>query len=220
MKMIRSVVFLSILVVFVPHVAAEPVPSTPSSIDSFDDEYKLGAQDLIGIQVFQVEDYNVTVRINGRGDVSLPLIGKVRVAGLTVPEAEEFLAFKLGRDYFQDPQVSVFVKEFTSQRVTIEGNVNQPGIYPLKGRTSLLQAIALAQGLNDLADRSNIQVYRNDGETKEQLVYNLDSIRAGEIADPLVRGDDVIVVHRSEAKSFVKGITDTLRGFISFGTIQ
>lgn len=215
---VTYVVFL-LIVVLVPQLSAAAIETEMTDTITTDTEYTLGSQDLLTVQVFRAEDYEVTVRINSKGDISLPLIGKVRAEGLTVPELEDFLAFKLGKEYFQNPQVSVFVKEFTSQRVTIEGSVKQPGIYPLKGRTSLLQAIALAQGLDDLADRSNIQVYHNNAGTRAQAVYNINSIRAGEIPDPLVRSDDVIVVHRSEARSFVKGITDTLRGFISFGTV-
>ncbi len=191
----------------------------PNSMETADD-YIIGPQDLLEVQVFQAEDYKVSTRVSEQGYVSLPLIARVHVSGLTVDQLEDVLEARLGQDYFQDPQVTVFVKEFTSQRVTVEGSVIKPGVYPLKGRTTLLQAIAMAEGVSDLADHSNVQIYRVGDKEKATEVHDLEKIRAGEAVDPVVNGEDVIVIHRSEAKSFVKNITDTLRGFVSFGTVR
>ena len=188
-------------------------------IRKVDDVYHIGEHDLLSLQVFQTEDFNMDVRVDTEGYISLPLIGNVEAAGLSVVELEAKLETELGREYFQDPDVTVYIKEFTSQRVTIEGNVKSPGIYPLKGRTTLLQVIAMAEGLDDIADRTNIQVYSKNGGDKRQDVYDIDQIRGGERVDPRIFEDDVIVVNRSGSKSFVKNVTDTLRGFISFGTV-
>ena len=105
-------------------------------------DYRIGAEDLLEIQVFGVDQLARTVRVNMRGFISLPLVGPVGVAGLTAPEAEALIVKKFGESYLQDPQVSLFIKEFTVQRVTIEGAVNRPGIFPIRGPTSLLQALA------------------------------------------------------------------------------
>jgi polysaccharide export outer membrane protein len=185
------------------------------------DEYRIGPEDLLGIEVFQVKDFSLEVRVSTRGFISLPLIGNVQAAGFTNEQLEKRIAQKLSERYLQNPHVSVFIEEYTSQRVTVEGGVNTPGMYALKGRTTLLQTIAMAQGLSDLADPNHVQVYRNNPDGKKQMfVYDIDAIRSGDAQDPLLVGDDIVVVHKSGVKAFVKGITDTLRGFVSFGRIN
>src|SRR5690606_32406111 len=111
--------------------------------------YRIGAQDLLEVSVFGVKDLKQEVRVNSNGQISLPLIGGVMAGGKTIPELEQHIATKLQDGYLQNPQVSVFVKEFTSQQVTVSGTVKKPGIYPLTGKTSLLQALAMAEGLTD-----------------------------------------------------------------------
>lgn len=186
-----------------------------------EDEYRVGAEDLLQVTVFQVKDYDLAVRVNRHGDIHLPLIGAVPAAGQTGEQLEQAIAKRLSENFLQDPHVTVFIKEYDSQRVTLEGGINKPGIYALKGRTTLLQAIAQAEGLHDLANASEVQIFRvvSPG-IKKQTVYDVEAIRDGEAADPLLKGDDIIVVHKSRTKAFVKGFTDTLRGFVSFGTLN
>jgi polysaccharide export outer membrane protein len=183
------------------------------------DEYVMGSQDLLEIQVFQSEALSKTVRVNSRGIISLPLIGAIQAGGRTSQELETDIVAKLSETYMQDPQVSVFIKEYTSQRVTIEGFVKNAGIYPLKGRTTLVQAVAMASGLDALADAAEIRIFRNVNGEKSSRLYNLESIRSGEAEDPIVKGDDVIIVEKSSSKSILKNVTDTLRGFVGFGTL-
>jgi polysaccharide export outer membrane protein len=97
--------------------------------------------------------------------------------------------------------------------------VKKNGVYALTGRTTLLQAIAMAEGLDPLANENEVKIFRQlaDGR-KEMMVFDLESIRTGRAEDPLVKGNDVVVVDASAAKSFIKNVTDTLRGFIGFGT--
>ena len=196
--------------------APAAVPGTPKpSID----DYRLGMHDLIEISVFNVPELSRTVRVNAVGKISLPMIGTVVAGGLTTAELEAEIASKLGEKFLQDPQVSVFVKEGVSQRVVIEGRVKKNGVYALTGRTTLLQAIAMAEGLDPLANENEVKIFRQlaDGR-KEMMVFDLESIRTGRAEDPLVKGNDVVVVDASAAKSFIKNVTDTLRGFIGFGT--
>lgn len=173
-------------------------------------EYRMGPGDLLKIDVFQAEKFSRTVRVSMRGDISLPLIGIVHAAGLTSRELEDLLARRLKERYLQDPQVSVFIEEFISQRVTIEGQVKKPGVYPLTGgNASLLQAIAIAGGPEELAATKKVQLFRaNAGGTKEIYFFDIDAIRTGQAVDPSVKGDDIIVVHKDGAKTFTKGFID------------
>ncbi len=183
-------------------------------------DYRIGQNDLLEIKVFQAEPFNRNVRVSSSGYISMPLIGLVEAGGLTALELERLIATKLEEKYMREPQVSVFISEYTSQRVTIEGYVKTPGVYVLKGRTTLMQALAMSAGMDPVADLNEIRVHRTiDGERKI-AIYDLEAIRLGKAEDPIVRGDDVITVEASTGRSFLKGVTDTLRGFIGFGTVR
>ncbi len=179
-------------------------------------EYRVGAQDLIEISVFQVADLNRTVRVNSNGQISLPLIGVVQAGGKTVQELEAELATKLSTTYLQNPQVSVFVKEFTSQRVTVEGAVRSPGIYPITGKTSLLQAIVMGGGVSELANLQGVVVFRNVNGERMAAVFDLKAIRAGNAVDPQIYGDDIVVVDQSGAKTGLRRVLEALPVFNIF----
>jgi polysaccharide export outer membrane protein len=193
-----------------------PDSTTASGEYTGDSEYRIGAQDLLEISVFQVPDLNRAVRVNSNGLVSLPLIGQMTAGGKTVQELEAEIASKLEQGYLQSPQVTVFVKEFTSQRVTVEGAVRKPGIYPLTGRTSLLQTIALAEGVTDLANLDGIVVFRTIDGKKMAAVFSLKQIRSGEAPDPQVYGDDIVVVDTSGGKSALRQIMQVVPFFNLF----
>jgi polysaccharide export outer membrane protein len=168
-------------------------------------DYRIGSEDLIEIQVFGVDQLTRTVRVNSLGLVSLPLVGNLQVGGLTAQEAEALIAARLADTYLQNPQVSLFIKEYTSQRVTIEGAVNKPGIYPLRGQTTLLRSLALAGGQASLSDMSEVMLFRADASGKRDAqVFDVERIRRGEIEDPAVINDDLIVVNRSKARTLMK----------------
>ena len=97
----------------------------PTSISP---DYKITPNDLLEVEVFGVSELKRTVRVNTTGQISLPLIGMIQVAGLTPADAEALIALRYGSKYLQDPQVSIFIKEFTTQRITLDGALVKPGI--------------------------------------------------------------------------------------------
>jgi polysaccharide export outer membrane protein len=207
-----------------PAPAAAAAPAAPVLVPGTQkpsmDDYRLGMHDLIEISVFQVPELSRIVRVNAGGKISLPMIGTVVAGGLTTAELEEEIASRLAKNFLQDPQVTVFVKEGVSQRVVIEGQVKKNGVYALTGRTTLLQAIAMAEGLAPLANENEVKIFRQlDDGRKEMMVFDLENIRIGRAEDPLVKGNDVVVIEASVTKSIIKNVTDTLRGFIGFGTV-
>ncbi|WP_374605578.1 polysaccharide biosynthesis/export family protein [Arenimonas sp.] len=179
-------------------------------------EYRVGAQDLLEISVFQVEELNRTVRVNSNGQITLPLVGMVQAGGKTVQELEAEIAGKLDESFLQNPQVSVFVTEFTSQRVTLEGAIKKPGIYPITGKTSLLQAIAQAEGVTELANLDGVVVFRTVEGQRMAAVFSLNQIRSGDAADPQVYGDDIIVVDQSGAKTGLQKVLQAVPFFNLF----
>ena len=187
-----------------PPAASLPAPDSTSASGAYEgaSDYRIGAQDLLNISVFGVEELTRDVRVNSNGHISLPLVGTVMAGGRTIPELESDLARKYADGYLQRPQVTVFVKEFTSQRITVEGAVKKPGIYPITGRTSLLQAIALAEGVDDrTADLGGIVVMRKVDGRKQAAVFDLRQVRKGLIEDPQLYGDDIVVVEQSGSKT-------------------
>ncbi|KAA1188919.1 polysaccharide export protein [Pseudohalioglobus sediminis] len=180
-------------------------------------DYRIGPADELHIDVFQVEELSGTEKVNSRGYIRMPLLGPVKVGGLTREQAEDLLSELYGESYLQDPQVNIDIVDYASRQVTVIGAVERPGVYPLKGQTTLLQALAMAGGMERLADEAEIVVFRTNasGEVIGYLV-NLNEITAGDKRDPEVIGNDRVVVPESGSKSVIKGVTDTLRGFIGF----
>lgn len=169
-------------------------------------DYRLGPTDLVSVNVFQVPDLNRDVRVNNLGQISLPLIGTVDAAGNTVHELEALVAARYGARFVYDPQVSIFVKEYASQRVTVSGAVEKPGIYPLSSRLTLLQAVALAQGVTPRASERNAMVFRTvDGERKFAR-FDLEAIRKGISPDPEIMGEDVVMIDTSDGKVFLENM--------------
>jgi polysaccharide export outer membrane protein len=168
-------------------------------------DYRLNANDLLDVEVLDAENLRRTVRVNAAGAISLPLIGPVSVGGLTSQEAEERIAARYAERYLQNPQVSIFIKEFTTERITVEGAVVHPGIFPLVGQMTLLRALAVAGGFGSIANTSQVMVYRTgEGKARESLVFDVEKIRAGKAEDPAIKGDDLIVVQRDSARAVLK----------------
>ena len=183
-----------------PDVVAAAAPRSAAPIET-PRQYRIGEEDLLEIKVFGVDQLSSTVRVDPRGQVTLPLIGPVTVAGLTAQGAESLIAALLRESYLQNPQVSLFIKEYTTQRVTVEGAVNRPGVYPLRGASTLLTSLALAGGPARMAETTQVMLFRPDGTGRRvATVHNLDLIRTGQIDDPTVLNDDLIVVNRTASR--------------------
>jgi len=185
---------------------AGPQPAaTAAPMVSLGKDYRVGPNDLIDVEVFDMDNLKRTVRVNAAGAISLPLIGQVPVGGLTSQEIEERIASRYAEKYLQNPQVSVFIKEFTSERITIEGAVARPGIFPMTGKLTLLRALAIAGGFGPIANTSNVMLYRvNEANVRQVAVFDVESIRAGKSEDPDIKGDDLIVVQRDSTRVLLK----------------
>src|SRR6266566_8859779 len=107
-------------------------------------DHPVGAEDLLEISVFEIPELNRTVRVSERGTISLPLLGEMEVRGLTGMQVEEVLRDALTQKYLQDPQVSVFIREYGSKKVSVIGAVGKPGVYEMLGPRTLLQILSEA----------------------------------------------------------------------------
>ncbi len=179
-------------------------------------EYKIGSNDLLLLDVFRVAELSRKVRVSETGTISLPLVGTMKVAGLSQQQLEKKLAAKLSQSYLQNPQVSVSVEEFTSKEVTVGGSVKVPGVFPMKGSVTLSEGVALAGGLVPLADPQKVVLFRpNKNGTFKAYNVDLNAIRNGKMRDPYLNGKDQIIVHESGSRVWLSRVTGAVRGIVS-----
>ncbi len=173
-------------------------------------EQPLAENDLLEVDVFEVDELDREVRIDPNGRISLSLIGSVQASKKTISQLETDIERAYGEKYLQNPEVSVFVKESAGQRVTVDGAIQKPGIYPVSSTSSLLQVVAQAGGFKEIADTTKLYVFRDfDGE-KLVANYNVKEIRNGKKADPRIFGGDVIVSFSSGSKIAMRGLREAL----------
>ena len=170
----------------------------------------LSANDVLEINVYSADSLNRTVQVDSSGRISLPLIGVRTAAGKSVRRLEEELESAYGASYLQSPDITVFVKESASQRVTIDGEVAKSGLYPVSAGTTLLDAIALAGGFRDVADQSKVYIFRDVGGAKLVANYNVEQIRSGRLANPRVYGGDVVMVFTSKSRVALGNLKEAL----------
>ena len=139
-------------------------------------EYKIGAQDLLEISVFGLDDLNRTVRVSENGTITLPLLGEVKVEGLTKTDLERKLSQLLEEKYLQNPQITVFIREHQSTRVSVLGAVSNPGLYELLGRETLMQIISQAGGLTTEAGDDIIIMRQLEDGASKSLKISIDDL--------------------------------------------
>lgn len=181
------------------------------------DGYRIGATDMITVTVFQVPDLSLEeVRVDASGNLQMPLIGTVQAAGRTPDELASDIAAALGREYLRNPQVSVTVAEAASQKVTVDGAVTKPGVYVMRGRTTLLQAIAMAEGPSRIADLKQVAIFRDGPNGRMVALFDLAQIRSGRMQDPNLQGNDVVIVDTSRLNASIRDALQVLPGLAVF----
>lgn len=174
-------------------------------------EYQLGPKDLLEIKVFELPELNQTVRVSEDGSITLPLIGKVVVNGLTKDAVERKIASLLEERYVKNAQVQVFIKEYQSKVVSVIGAVEKPGIYELIGRQTLLQIISRAGGFSSYpreAGNEIIVIRQGSSGRSARLTINLEDLLLNgnhRLNIPLMPGDIISVPVDKVIQVFVFG---------------
>lgn len=190
---------------------AAPATSAPQSQTA---DYLIGPLDKLAITVFQVEDLTLKeAQVDASGRLALPLIGTLMVAGQTPTQLAEEIRRRLAAGYLQSPQVSVIILEAVSQKVTVDGAVTEPGVFELKGQTTLMQAVAMAKGPAKNANLKRVAVFRQVDGKRMAAMFDLAAIRSGKNDDPPIFGNDVVVVDSSAMKSFWREVVGALPAF-------
>jgi polysaccharide export outer membrane protein len=181
-------------------------PPTRADLTAATRVHLIGPFDQISVEVFGVPDLSRTVRVDARGQVELPLIGVVEASGRTPPELAAYVQQQLGNRYVRDPRVSVNVVESQSLRITVDGQVVHPGVYPFVGRVTLMSAIAQAQGLTEFARQKHVMVFRQVNGQDMAALYDLRSIRRGIYDDPEIFPNDIVVVDENQARRIFQDV--------------
>lgn len=184
-------------------------PDAPSIV-AVDDTYKLAPLDTVTVGVFQVPDLSKDYSVDQSGRLTMPLIGRIDAVGLTTNELADKIAQGLNAKYLRDPNVTVTLKESISRVFTVDGSVRQPGVYQLSSSMSLVQAIAVAKGTDDLANPHRVAIFRTISGKRSAAAFDLTSIRRGEAQDPTVYAGDTIVVDGSGLKSAQRNLLQSL----------
>jgi polysaccharide export outer membrane protein len=172
-----------------------PIPDTTMLTSG--DDLRIAPFDVVEIKVFGVDDLNGPYQVDPDGKIKFPLIGVIDAQGFSVFELAARIEEKLQVGFLRDPQVTVRISETSGQQMTVEGAVGKPGMYPVRGRLSLLQAVAIAGGPSPGADSSKVVIFRTVEGKRMAAAFDLLKIRAGQAEDPLVYGNDIIVMDGS-----------------------
>lgn len=195
--------------------AATELPPPPG-VDPRSGEraYRVGPFDKLAISVFGVPDLSQTIQVDAAGRIAFPLAGAIDVSGKTPDEISQELTRRLAT-YVRNPQVSVNLQETVSQVVTVDGQVKEPGLYPVVGRMTLMRAVATARGVTEFARLEDVVIFRTVGDRQMAALYNLGAIRRGTYPDPEVFAADVIVVGDSPARRMFRDILQASPLFIT-----
>ena len=190
-----------------PNTNSELPPPSPTDAAQGLAAYRIGPMDKLDVTVFQVKDLTGTVDVDAGGKVSLPLVGSVQAVGLTTSEVSKEITDRLRQGYVKDPVVTVTVRDAVSQKITVAGAVQKPGVYPIAGYTTLTTAVALAQGTDpNRANERRVRLIRTVDGKRLQATYSLLDIQRGKVPDPEVYGNDTVVVENSTSRGILRDI--------------
>ncbi len=163
-------------------------------------DYRISSADLIAVTVYQDAEMSRKVRVNANGTVSMPLIGAVKVGGMTLIEAQAAIESKLGK-FLVSPQVSLFIEEYGNKTIYVMGEVQKPGSYPIptESRMTVLEAISTAGGFTPIAAQDRARVLRNvNGQSVTYTINTKEITSEGQKEkDMVLEPNDVIYVPQS-----------------------
>lgn len=169
--------------------------------------YRLSPGDELSINVYYEPEMSFEkVVIDSGGRIPFPYLGYVKAEGLTAEGLAHVITTGLADRYVVDPQVSISVLEAASQKIIVEGEVDKPGSYPIKGKSTLLEALALAGGPDRTARLNEVIVFRRRADGDYAARFDVKQIRANLQPDPVLEGGDTVVVGINQASRFYRDI--------------
>ena len=172
--------------------STKPIPSDESKVGE-GDEYIIGPEDVLDIQVWREQALSGKVLVRADGKISLPLIQDVTAAGLTPPQLQQKLVERL-KDFVDSPNVSVTVLEPNSFKIFISGQVKNPGLHRLRTKTTLLQFIPMVGGFTEWAKQKKILVIRKENGEEKRITVNYKKMVNGQVPAFVLKSGDTIIV--------------------------
>ena len=169
--------------------------------------------------MFQVPDLSRTVQVGDSGIISLPLVGDVKAGGRTAQSLEKELVARYGKQYVRAPQIAISIKEFNSQRITLDGAFKKPGFFPYKGNITLLQAVASADNFDSSVSDQSVLIFRTVNGTRTAAKFDLEAIRDGRVEDPRLEPGDVIVAATSDTKVMFNNVMKVVGPMTGFARL-
>ena len=206
----------------------EPLPPTPVAnvtagpSASNSAGRTIATDDLIEVTVFEAPELSRSARVAADGTIALPVLGSVKATGLTPNELAGDLEARLRGTYMVAPQVSVQVAEARAETIYVLGAVNKPGAFPLSGQrhVTVLQALALGEGIQSTASRGNAFIIRSDANGQRvEIPVDIESTLEGRAIDPVLQANDIVYVPTSSTKSLARGVADALVRMVTLGRI-
>ncbi|HWT11942.1 MAG TPA: polysaccharide biosynthesis/export family protein [Allosphingosinicella sp.] len=173
-------------------------------------DHRLGPTDVVTVTVYRAPEFTGDYRVDGAGNIMVPLLGLMPVQGMTTVELAAQLRERLSGGYYVNPDVSVALKESNSQRFSVDGSVNSPGVYPVVGRTTLMEAVARAGGVTSSANLRRVVIFRQVNGQRMAAAFDLHAIRQAQMEDPLVFASDIVVVDGNTTRQALRDIISTL----------
>jgi polysaccharide export outer membrane protein len=193
----------------IPYDVALAAPDRPTAL-SVEEDYKISPLDTLSVSVFQVADLSRDYEVDLTGNISVPLLGRVKAVDMTMTQLDDKLTAMLGEKYLQNPDVSIGLKSSSARVVTVDGAVQSPGVFPVNRQMTLVQVIAMARGVNGDANPHRVAIFRQIQGQRMAAAFDLTSIRRGEAEDPLVYSGDIIVVDGSSVRALQREIMSAI----------
>lgn len=166
----------------------------------------IGPLDIILVDVFNVPELSREIQVDASGRIALPLAGTLDASGRTAEELASSIRTALRLSYIRDPQVTVNLKSSVSQVVTIDGQVTEPGLYPVTNQMTLMRAVASAKGLSEFARLDDVVIMRTVKNQRMAGLYNIGAIRRGAYDDPIIYANDIVIVGDSPQRRMFRDI--------------
>lgn len=177
---------------------------------TFSRDHRFAPSDLISVAVYRAPELSGDYRVDGLGNVMMPLVGQIQVQGMTLDAFAAELRKRLGSKYYVNPDISVSLKESPNSSVTLLGHVGNQGVYKIPDRTTLTRAIALGSGLSGGANPRRVYVFRQIDGQRMAAGFDYSEILKNRMEDPVIYPSDVIVVDGNNLRGGLRDAISTI----------
>ncbi|WP_188768606.1 polysaccharide biosynthesis/export family protein [Novosphingobium endophyticum] len=181
-------------------------PPNREDLTAADRPALIGPLDTIEVDVFNVPELSREMQVDASGRISMPLVGTIDARGKTAGELAHAIEDSLRGRYVRNPEVTINIKSSVSQVVTVDGQVTEPGLYPVTNQMTLMRVIASAKGVSEFARLEQVVILRDVNNQRMAGLYDLGAIRRGAYADPPIYANDVVIVGDSPARRLFRDV--------------